>query len=83
MLVGNVVTTGHHARAVFPNYSLKRKINKINIKNELNGLGNNCIHDKVQLTLFRRNPHVIPTFSYHHCTPCPNIPHTISCTYMT
>jgi hypothetical protein len=53
MLVGNTITTGHHARAVSPNYSLERKINKIKSKNALNGLGNICIHDKVQLTLFR------------------------------
>jgi hypothetical protein len=53
VLVGNVVTTGHHARAVSPNYSLERKSNKIKSQKALNGLGNNCIHDKVQLTLFR------------------------------
>jgi hypothetical protein len=47
MLVGNVVTTGHHARAFFTNYSLERKINKIKSKKALNGLGKNCIHDKV------------------------------------
>jgi hypothetical protein len=49
MLVSNVVSTGHHARAVSPSYSLERKINKIKSKNELNGLGNNwwkigCCH---------------------------------------
>jgi hypothetical protein len=53
MLVGNVVTTGHHARAVSPSYSLERKSNKIKGKKALNWLGNNCILDKVQLTLFR------------------------------
>jgi hypothetical protein len=53
ILVGNVVTTGHHARAVSHNYSLERKNNKIKSKKELNGIWNNCIHDKVQLTLFR------------------------------
>jgi hypothetical protein len=53
MFVGNAVTTGHHARAMSPNYSLERKRNKIKSKKTLNGLGNNCIHDKVQLTLFR------------------------------
>jgi hypothetical protein len=53
MLVGNAVTTSHHARAVSPNYSLERKNNKIKSKNALNGLGNNCIHDKLQLALFR------------------------------
>jgi hypothetical protein len=52
MLVGNAVTTGHHTRAVSPNYSLERKSNKIKGKKALNGLGNNCIPDKVQLTLF-------------------------------
>jgi hypothetical protein len=53
MLVGNVVTTGHHARAVSSIYSLERKRNKTKSKKELNGLGNNCIHDKMQLNLYR------------------------------
>jgi hypothetical protein len=55
MLVGNIVTIGHHARAVSPSYSLERKSNKIKkqSKNALNGMGNNCIHDKVQLTLYK------------------------------
>jgi hypothetical protein len=53
MLVGNIVTIGHHARAVFSIYSLERKINNTKSKKELNGLGNNFIHDKVHLTLYR------------------------------
>jgi hypothetical protein len=53
MLVGNAITTGHHARAMSSSYSLERKINKTKSKKALNGLGNNCIHDKVQLTLYR------------------------------
>jgi hypothetical protein len=53
MLVGNIVTTGHHAREVSSNYSLERENNKTKSKKELNGIGNNCIHDKVQLTLYR------------------------------
>jgi hypothetical protein len=53
MLVGNIVTTGHHARAVSSSYSLERKINKKKSKKELNGLGNTCIHEKVHLTLYR------------------------------
>jgi hypothetical protein len=28
LLVGNIVTTGHHARAVSPNYPLEEKSNK-------------------------------------------------------
>jgi hypothetical protein len=41
MLVGNIVTTGHHARVVSPNYSPERKINKIKrCKKALNVLGN-------------------------------------------
>jgi hypothetical protein len=53
MLVGNAVTTGHHARAVSSNYSLERKINKKKTTKALNGIGNTFIHDKVQLTLYR------------------------------
>jgi hypothetical protein len=53
MLVGNTVAIGHHARVVFSSYSLERKSNKTKSKKELNGLGNNVIHDKVQLTLYR------------------------------
>jgi hypothetical protein len=55
MLVGNVVTTCHHTKAVSSNYSLERKINKTKIKKALNGIVNNFIHDKVQLTLYRGN----------------------------
>jgi hypothetical protein len=51
--VGNVITTGHHTKAVSPIYSLEIKRNKIKIKKALNGLGNNCIDDKVKITLFR------------------------------
>jgi hypothetical protein len=53
MLVGNAITTGHHNRAVSSNYSLERKNNKTKSKKALNGLGNNFIHEKVQLTLYR------------------------------
>jgi hypothetical protein len=53
MLVGNTVTTGHHARAVPSSYSLERKSNKTKRKKALNGLGNNYIHDKVQLALYK------------------------------
>jgi hypothetical protein len=53
MLVGNVVTTSHNARAMSSHYSLERKSNKTKSKKEFNGIGNNCIHDKVQLTLYR------------------------------
>jgi hypothetical protein len=53
MFVGNVVTIGHHARVVSSNYSLEIKRNKTKSKKELNGLGNNRIHDKVHLTLYR------------------------------
>jgi hypothetical protein len=53
MLVGNIVTTGHHVRVVSPSYSLERKSNKIKGKKALNELGNIRIHDKVQLTLFK------------------------------
>jgi hypothetical protein len=53
ILVGNVVTNGHHATEVSSSYSLERKINNKKSKNALNGLGNNFIHDKVHLTLYR------------------------------
>jgi hypothetical protein len=36
MLVGNAVTTGHHARAVSSSYSLERKRNKTKSKKALN-----------------------------------------------
>jgi hypothetical protein len=53
MLVGNAVTIGHHARTVSSNCSLEIKSNKTKSKKTLNGLGNNDIHDKVQLALYR------------------------------
>jgi hypothetical protein len=53
VLVGNVVTTGNHARAMSPDYLLSKKRKKKAIKNEItkgikgmNGLGKNCIHDR-------------------------------------
>jgi hypothetical protein len=52
MLVDKVVTTGHHTREVSSNYSLERKSNKKKSEKELNGLGNNCIHHKVYITLY-------------------------------
>ena len=53
VLVGNAVTTGHHAKAVSPDYLLSKKKEKKEIKDEItkiikgmNGLGKNCIHDR-------------------------------------
>jgi hypothetical protein len=46
VFVGNIATTGHHAREVSPNWLLERKSNKeIRIKG-MNGLGNICIQDR-------------------------------------
>jgi hypothetical protein len=52
MFVDNTVTSGHQARTVALNYSpeaQKKKIkrNKAKNKKAMNGLGNNCIYDKV------------------------------------
>jgi hypothetical protein len=53
VLVGNIVTTGHHAKAVSPDYLLNKKKKKKTIKDKknknnkgMNGLGKNCIHDR-------------------------------------
>jgi hypothetical protein len=48
VLVGNTVTTGHHARTVSPDYLLsKKKENEITKRIKgMNGLGKNCIHDR-------------------------------------
>jgi hypothetical protein len=45
VLVGNAVTTGHHARTVSPDYllSITGRIKG------MNGLGKNCIHDRYNL----------------------------------
>jgi hypothetical protein len=45
VFVGNIATTGHHARAVSPDQLLEEKSNKEKIKG-LNGLGNICIQDR-------------------------------------
>jgi hypothetical protein len=46
LLVGNIATTGHHARAMSPDYLLERKINKEIIIKGMNGLGNIFIQDR-------------------------------------
>jgi hypothetical protein len=46
VLVGNIVTTGHHARAVFPDQLLERKKTIRKKTKGMNGLGNICIHDR-------------------------------------
>jgi hypothetical protein len=58
MFVDNDVTSSHQARTVALNYSLeaqeqKTKRNKAKSKKTMNGLGNNCIYDKVQLALYK------------------------------
>jgi hypothetical protein len=81
MLVGNSITTGHHDRVVSSIYSLERKSNKTKRKKALNGLRNNCIHDKVQAAAhpLQRHPratgktyislsslHPLPKHPLHH-----------------
>jgi hypothetical protein len=54
MLVGNVVTYGHHAKTISPNFSLEKKIKRA-IRLRIKGIkweGNKGIHDNVQLTLY-------------------------------
>jgi hypothetical protein len=45
ILVGNISTIGHHAKAVSPHYILEEKEIRIKIKG-MNGLRNICIHDR-------------------------------------
>jgi hypothetical protein len=45
ILVGNISTTGHHAKEVSPDYILEEKETRIKIKG-MDGLGNICIHDR-------------------------------------
>jgi hypothetical protein len=53
ILVGNTISSGHHAKAVSSGQTLKQKrkkkvINKERIK-AIKGLGKNCIHDRYSL----------------------------------
>jgi hypothetical protein len=58
MFLDNAVNSGHQSRTVALNYSheaQKQKIkrNKAKNKKAMNGLGNKCIYDKVQLALYK------------------------------
>jgi hypothetical protein len=87
VLVGNAVTTGHHARTVSPDYLLNKRKEKA-IKDKItkrtkgkNGLGKNASMTGTT-RLLQRHPQVTSCILGLHCTHLLGHPLTTSSTYM-